>query len=266
MTYTKELAFAKDLAREAGKIIRDTFAAGVSNTWKADHTPLTETDEAINALVIQRVTAAFPDHGVIGEEGNVGEDRKLKWVCDPVDGTMPFSHGVQISTFALALTDDDGQPVVAVIYDPYMDRLFSATKDGGSFLNDQPIHVSEQATLEHALIEADAFPSTRPVINADANLFNVLRSKGAYVTSTWSVILLAGLVAAGHYTAALLNVNNCHDAAAVKLIVEEAGGKVTDLQGNDQRYDQPTRGFIASNGHIHAELVKLLSSYELIQQ
>ncbi|HTE57206.1 MAG TPA: inositol monophosphatase [Verrucomicrobiae bacterium] len=266
MNYGEELGFAKDLAREAGKMIRDAFVAGVTHTWKADSTPLTETDEAINALVIQRVTQAFPDHGVIGEEGNIREDKKLKWVCDPIDGTMSFSHGVQVSTFALALTDDAGQPVVAVIYDPYMDRLFSAVKGEGAFLNDRPIHVSDQTTLEHALIEADAFPSTRPVIDADADLFNVLRSKGAYVTSTWSVILLAGLVAAGHYAAALLNVDNCHDAAAPKLIVEEAGGKVTDLQGNDQRYDQSTRGFIASNGHIHAELVKLLSSYDLVQK
>jgi myo-inositol-1(or 4)-monophosphatase len=264
MSYDKELAFAKDLAREAGKIIRDNFVAGTTNSWKADGTPLTETDEAINALVIKRVTEAFPNHGVLGEEGNIREDKKLKWVCDPVDGTMPFSHGVPISTFALALTDD-GRPVVGVIYDPYMDRLFHATTGSGAFMNDEPIHVSDRTTLEHALIEADAFPSTRPVMNADATLFNTLRSKGAYVTSTWSVILMAALVASGKHAGALLNINNCHDAAAVKIIVDEAGGKVTDLQGNDQRYDQPTRGFIASNGKIHAELVKLLSQYELLK-
>jgi myo-inositol-1(or 4)-monophosphatase len=264
VNYEKELAFAKDLAKEAGAVIRKNFVAGVDKTWKADSTPLTETDESVNALVIQRVTEAFPDHGVIGEEGNIREEAKFKWVCDPVDGTMPFSHGVQISTFALALVGEDGQPVVAVIYDPYMDRLFSAVQGGGAFLNDEPIHVNDLATLDHALIEIDAFPSTRPVIDADAEVFNILRSKGAYVTCTWSVILMAGLLAAGHHAGAMLNVDNCHDAAALKLIVEEAGGKVTDLRGNDQRYDQPTKGFIASNGHIHDELVEIMQKFPFV--
>lgn len=257
MRYEKELAFAKHLAKEAGAVIRENFAKGASPEWKANQTPITETDLTVNSLVIKRVAEAFPEHGVLGEEGNANAGAPTKWVCDPLDGTMPFSHGVPITTFSLALVED-GRAVLGVVYDPFMDRLFYGVVGQGAFLNDESIHVNNIKSLERALIEIDGFPSTNPVIAVGSELTGLLRGKGAYVTSMWATILPAALVAAGKYSGAILNVPTCEDAAAIKVIVEEAGGKVTDLFGNDQRYDQPTKGFIASNGHIHADLVKLL--------
>lgn len=261
MSYDTELEFAKKLARAAGEIMRRNFVAGSVREWKEDTTPVTVTDTVINRLVIEKVAETFPDHNVVGEEESRQGSSDMTWVCDPVDGTMPFSHGLPISTFSLALTAD-GRPVLGVVYDPFMDRLFYAATGQGAFLNDQKITVSDNG-LQNALIDAEGFPSTKPVLDAGPELVSKLRAKGANVVSLWSIILPTALVAAGELTATIFNVTKPEDGAAIKVIVEEAGGCVTDLFGNEQRYDRPVRGFIASNGTVHDELVELLSEFKL---
>jgi myo-inositol-1(or 4)-monophosphatase len=163
---------------------------------------------------------------------------------------------VPVSTFSIALCID-GVPTVGVVYDPFMDRLYYAAKGNGAFCNDTKLQVSTQG-MEHALIDVEGFPSTKPVIPVGSEITNVLVKKGALVQSLWAVILPACLLASGEYTGIIFNVPKPEDPAAVKVIIEEAGGKVTDLFGNDQRYDQPVKGFIASNGVIHDELVEII--------
>lgn len=135
------LEFAKKLAYEAGDIMREYFQT-TDMVWKSDNTPVTQADTEINSRVIERIAAAYPEHSVIGEEESaVREGARYTWACDPVDGTMPYSHGLPISTFSLALCED-GKPVVGVVYDPFMDRLFWASVGGGAFCNDEAIHVN----------------------------------------------------------------------------------------------------------------------------
>src|SRR3569833_1197982 len=258
----KYLDFAKELAREAGDIMKSTFVAGTSREWKSDRTPVTIADTKINALVIEKIKALFPDHSVLGEEEshNLGQD--ITWVCDPLDGTMPFSHGVPISVFALALTYK-GEPIMGVIYDPFIDRMFYATKGGGAFLDDKKIHVADKQDLKNALIDEEGLrDSSDPVISPGDGYIQALLDKGARPVKFWAVILPSALVAAGEFTATIFNVSKAHDGAAVKIIVEEAGGKVTDLFGNDQRYDQSIKGFIASNGLVHQEIVDLIAEFK----
>ncbi len=253
--HNEHLDFAKALAHEAGEIMRKYFLH-TEREWKADQTPLTIADTTINRLVIERIAERFPEHSVLGEEESAMKDSQYTWVCDPVDGTMPYSHGLPISTFSLALCDD-GVPIVGVVYDPFMDRLFWAKRGGGAFCNDNKLHVNNSG-FENALIAVDAFPSTKPVVDADASIRDVLASKHAKTVTLWSAVLPACLVAQGDFSASMLNTNQPQDPAAIKVIVEEAGGKVTDLFGNDQRYDQLTKGFIASNGVLHDELVAII--------
>lgn len=247
------LEFSKKIALEAGDIMNRFFLTA-SATWKSDGTPLTEADTKINSLVIERINESYPDHSILGEEESDRKDSKFTWVCDPIDGTMPFSHGLPISSFSLALCED-GRPIIGVVYDPFMKRLFYATVGGGSFCNGIKIHVNEK-TGSNALVDVCGFPSTKAVVDAGGGIFDSLFSKSIRVTSLWSAVLPSCLVAGGNYSGVILNVPFPHDPAAIKVIVEQAGGKVTDLFGNDQRYDQPTKGFIASNGVIHEELVK----------
>ncbi len=257
------LKFAKSVALEAGEIMSKHFTAGIKKDWKKDSTPVTIADTEINALVIERVKDTYPDHSVWGEEENHNLGSKMTWVCDPVDGTMPYSHGLPICAFMLALVED-GRPVVGVVYDPFMKRMFAANKGGGAFLNDEKISVSERADFKNALIDEEGIThSTKPIVAVSHDFLDDLISAGAQITQFWSVGLPSALVAAGEFTATLFNVPKPEDGAAIKVIVEEAGGKVTDLFGNEQRYDGPTKGFIASNGRVHQQLVDLLAKHRI---
>ncbi len=254
------LEFAKSVAYEAGDIMYKNFLAGSKKEWKDDGTPLTITDTTINKLVIEKVRQRFPSHGVLGEEESYNLGNEFTWVCDPVDGTTPFSHSVPISTFSLALVSkQDGLPIVAVVYDPFIKRLFWAVKNSGSYLNGTKIKVNKKTDLKNAVIDIAGIPeSTLATIKIEGSFLTNLFHAGAITTHMWSIILPSSLIAAGQYTATIFNVTKPEDGAAIKLIVEEAGGKVTDIFGQEQRYDQPINGFVASNGIVHQELVDLL--------
>ncbi len=250
-----ELEFAKDLAKKAGAIMRENFSTasvGMKREWKDDNTPLTVTDTAINQLVIEAVSAAYPTHSVIGEEASNLKDSEYAWVCDPVDGTIPFSHGFPTFAFSLALTKN-GESILGVIYDPIMDRLLWAEKGKGAYMNGTKISVSsERALSEKSFVE----------LNTDKRMDSLhayLRQKGCYAPCLYTCVYSAMLVATGEFAAAIYPYDKPWDAAAVKVVIEEAGGKVTDLEGNDQRYDGKVKGFVASNGHVHDELIAALA-------
>lgn len=247
------LDFATNLARKAGVLIKDNFALGMRKEWKEDQTPLTVTDEKINALVLESIQEKYPAHSIIAEEGSRLTESEYVWVCDPIDGTIPFSHGYPISTFSLALTHK-GESILGVVYDPFCDRLFTAEKGAGAFLNGNRISVSPGLGFAKTSIIAvdgeDWFPSLR----------QKLWGKGCRVVNLYSCVYVGMLVASGEFAASIFGNKTPWDAAAVKIIVEEAGGKVTSLTGENQSYSQPTKGFIASSGPLHEELVELVKA------
>jgi myo-inositol-1(or 4)-monophosphatase len=245
---------AIDIAKQAGDIMRTNFRSGMKKDWKEDNTPLTVSDTIINDLVLKTIGEAFPDHGVLGEERN--SDRMSSdylWVLDPIDGTIPFSHGMPLFVFSLALTHK-GESILGVIYDPILDRMLYAEKGKGAFLNNQPVHVSNKNTVNQTLIEVQSWKGYEHNLNP---LKDQLIQQGAQVTTICTVIYAALLVAIGEYGGILFSGTKPWDAAAVKIIVEEAGGKVTDLLGNEQRYDQPIRGLIVSNNILHNQFIEL---------
>lgn len=254
MTYEQ---FAKDLARKAGAIIKKNFSLGMKKEWKEDFSPVTATDKEINKVVIDEVAKYFPDHNVKGEEeSNISNDSDYLWVCDPVDGTIPFSAGVPICTFSLALVKD-GTPILGVIYDPFMDRLFFAEKGKGAFLNNKQMHVSDTDEFEKCLINMEGFSRAKYDLH---EVERSLRKQHVKLGIYCSIVYPSALVASGEFAATIFPGKTAHDFAAVKIIVEEAGGKVTDLFGNEQRYDQDINGAIASNGKIHDYLVELVNN------
>src|SRR3989338_11702533 len=237
--------FAVDLAKEAGDIIRTNFVLGMKKEWKADSSPLTETDTKINSLVIDEVRKNFPAHSVIAEEGSsIQEGSEYVWVCDPIDGTIPFSHGIPTCVFSLALVKD-GVPVVAVVYDPFMDRLFTAEKGNGAQLNGTTIHVSPAKTLKNAVVGVRVWKFFQRFHFSYA-MHNLDHQYDVIPINLMSVIYEGVLVACGELAATFYQHVYAHDVAALKLIVEEAGGKVTDLFGNEQRYDGKIKGAVIS--------------------
>ena len=245
--------FAINIAKEAGDIMHKNFQLGMKKEWKADNSPVTETDIAINKLVINKVKEYFPDHDVKGEEeSDLGNNSEYLWVCDPVDGTIPFSHGFPIFTFSLALVKN-GRSILGVVYDPIMQNLYWAEKGKGAFLNNKPIHISNHSTINQSCIALENFK------RAKYSLWGIEREldkQGGQVIKLCSIIYPSSRVASGEISAAIFPHTTAHDIAAIKIIVEEAGGKVTDLFGDEQRYDQDINGAIISNGKIHDLLVK----------
>jgi myo-inositol-1(or 4)-monophosphatase len=257
------LAFAADLARDAGKLMRHHFRASPTREWKQDHTPVTAADLEINRLVIDRIARTYPGHGIWGEEESANLGAELTWVCDPVDGTMPFSHGLPLSTFSLALTEG-GRPVVGVVYDPFLDRMFSAEYGHGSFLNGERLSVSDTGGLMHALVDLEGVFERESgcVLGLDPSFLRALEATGARIATFWSAGLSAALIAAGQVAATLYAWPSPEDAAAVKVIVEEAGGLLTDPLGREQLYNRPTNGFLASCSRtVHEQLLDLIADH-----
>lgn len=252
------LEFAKQLADSAGEIMRNYFLA-TDTEWKSDNTPLTQADTEINSMVIQRVAEAYPDHSVLGEEESANLGQRYTWVCDPIDGTIPYSHGIPVSSFSLALCED-GRPVLGVVYDPFVDRLFYAAVGQGAYCNDEAIQVNNN-DFENSLVSLEDAASEYSVSRLDAGLRQAFYDRNTKVVTYHSTTLPTTMVASGQFTAAIFNFSKPEDGAAAKVIVEEAGGTFTSIYGEDQRYDGPVAGYVASNGTIHNELIQMIKEH-----
>lgn len=251
MTYRD---FATDLARQAGALIRRNFTLGMKKEWKANDTPITATDVAVNQLILDAVRQHYPDHRVLAEEGDGGVATSPNvWVCDPVDGTIPFSHGIPCCVFSLALVQE-GVSRLGIIFEPFLERMYTAEIGQGACLNGQPLRVSKQMNLRNVAVGM-GFWYRQPW--QFFQLGQALDAQGALLLNVGSIAYMGALVASGELGATIFQGQQPHDTAALKVMVEEAGGKVTDLFGAEQRYDGPIRGHIVSNGILHDELVAL---------
>lgn len=249
--------FATALAREAGAIISDYFyhANRSDVRQKSNNTPVTDADIQINQLVIDRLHEAYPEHGVLGEEQSYEADRRELWVCDPIDGTSALAHGVPTALFSLAYVVD-GEPQVAVIFDPFQDVMLTAVRGGGAFCNGKQVHVTDRTSLEGTTVGATA-SYVQAIERKEA--FDWLTERKVSLLLVPGNVFRTSLVTRGYIDAHIFPGRGAHDVAAAALIVTEAGGKVTDLDGNSQRYDRAIRGAIISNGHIHDDLVKAVA-------
>lgn len=224
---------------------------------KADMSPVTLVDKQINQMLIDEVADHFPDHGVLGEEASTVTDKHDSvWVCDPVDGTLPFIIGLPTAMFSLAFVYK-GEPLIGVAYDPFLDRMFVAIKGQGAKLNGHSIHV-DSGGMKGARI---AGPTGVNTLLRSQELYNDLQARGAHVTAFPGNVYKCTLLAEGRMHGRIFSGHTAHDIAALKVIVEEAGGRVTDLDGNEQRYDRPIRGAIVSNGVIHDQLLEAVRHF-----
>ncbi|MEK7510924.1 MAG: inositol monophosphatase [Patescibacteria group bacterium] len=234
------LDIAKAVALEAGGLMTNAFGIGVPHAYKDDYTPVSEVDTQVNALVITRLSEAFPEHCLLGEEGSCTKESEYTWVFDPIDGTAPYVRGIPTNVFSLGLVKN-GVPVLGVVYDPYMDRLYHAVQGESAFLNGERIHTSAHTELSRTYIETDNHRGFK-----DMTLFQRLLDADVRFLSYSSTVYSTMLVAAGQIEGVVYPGTKPWDAAAAKVIIEEAGGVVTDKEGNEQRYDGPINGFIAA--------------------
>lgn len=256
--YEEYLDFAKEIAVEAGKIMKKYFSRKDISSYKGDKTIVTLADKEINSYLIKKVKEQYPTHSVDGEEEQFGES-KYVWVCDPVDGTAMYARNIPVAVFSLALVID-GISIVGVIYDPFTDNLYTAVKGQGAYQNDERICVNDYDLEDmRSVAHFDLWPE------AYYDISNVLQELGkkTYFIGLGSIIRACTCVASGEFILAIFpgtNHKNC-DIAAAKIIVEEAGGKVTNLFGTEQRYDKSIKGAIISNGLVHDEVVTEIKKY-----
>lgn len=256
MSYEVELKFAKRLAKQAGETMLKYFDADQKVEIKSDDTPVTIADKTNNQMMIDEVKKHFPKDGVYGEEDSFGKNRERLWVCDPIDGTVPYTMRLPVSVFSLALVID-GKPVLGVVYDPYLDKLYEAVVGNGAFCNGNKLVVSTNNLGLMSKVNIDWWPEVDYDI-APA-MYKISKETGCYILSPGSAIKGGLLVAAGYFDASIFpgTKGKNVDMAAIKVIVEEAGGRVTNLFGEDQRYDQDIKGAVISNGVVHDNFIKI---------
>lgn len=253
------LSYLSNLAKKAGSMILENFFKNGTTEWKDDGTPVTETDKKINDLVLESFNKDFPKISVCAEEGSADvSGSNLKVICDPLDGTSAFLSGVPVSTFCLAITIDD-VPFRAVIYDPFLSRMWCAEKNKGAFLNGKRIAVSRHNKLEKSMVCIVYWKNAPYKLNIVSD--EIIR-RGAIWSSPGSIAYFGALVASGQFHATIFPGSKPLETAAMQLIVEEAGGKATDVLGKPLRYDKgKISGHVVSNGRIHDELIEIVALF-----
>jgi len=244
------LEFAKALAVEAGGITLRYFRRNVAVEYKSDATPVTVADRETELFLRGSIHQRYPQHGILGEEGGeTNPGAEWRWILDPIDGTRSFIHGVPLYTVLIAL-EHAGESVLGVIHCPPLDETVAAATGCGCTFNGRPSRVSQVKDLDQSLVNvtdyAD-FMRSNPKF-ATALLAKVKMCRG------WGDAYSYLLVASGRAEAGLDPVMSLWDLAPLRPIIEEAGGKYSDFQG---RQSLNASNALASNGHLHAQLLEL---------
>lgn len=254
---------ASQMARAAGALLRSHYEHGVATEYKGDVDLVTVADRESEALLVERLHSQWPDHGIVGEEGTRSRmDCEYRWYIDPLDGTTNFAHGFPTFCVSMGLehrpaatsADADGELIAAVIYDPLRDEMFTAEKGRGGYLNGKPIRVSPTATMAESLI-ATGFPSRKRHSNPNVHFYHEITLRSHGVRRAGSAALDLAYTACGRLEGYWEFKLNSWDTAAGVLLVREAGGMVTYVDGSP--FHLASEEVLASNGKIHASLVTL---------
>jgi myo-inositol-1(or 4)-monophosphatase len=246
------LEVAIEAAREAGANLRVEFDRPKRISYKGEVDIVTESDKRSEATIVSRLRRHFPTHAIVAEEGSGGAAAGAKycWHVDPLDGTTNFAHGYPCFAVSIGLVED-GEPIAAVVLNPISDELFAAARGEGAYLGQKRIHVSEIEKLSTSLV-ATGFPTHQRTLSINIQYYweFTLRSHG--VRRDGSAALDLCSVACGRFEGFWEFGLHSWDTAAGMLIVREAGGTVTDLEGRPFRPGDKT--ILATNGRIHEEM------------
>ena len=254
---SREKTVALDIAQAAGSMLREELGRTRRIELKDSPTNLvTEMDPRAEALIVGRLRREFPDDAILAEERGASDGRSgRRWIIDPLDGTTNYAHGLPIFAVSIALEDHEGI-ALGVIHDPNQRETFTAERGRGAYLNGARLAVSGTTRLNESLL-ATGFPydiRESPRTNLPEYAAFSLRSQG--VRRTGSAVLYLAYVAAGRIDGYWELRLGPWDAAAGWLMVEEAGGRVTNLTG--AALDLMAPAIVASNGHIHDEMLETL--------
>lgn len=252
----------KDVLFEAAHVAGATILEYFNGTFRVEskegiNNLVTEVDKLAETQIIAVIKKYFPDHSIISEEvGELMQDSDYQWIIDPIDGTVNFAHGIPICCVSIAVKHKEDL-VCGAVYNPMMDEFFFAEKGGGAFLNDFPIHVSKKTEFEKACL-VTGFPYKWP--NSKEHPIKVFERfilQGLPVRRLGSAAIDLCWVACGRFDGFWEYNLSAWDVAAGYLIVQEAGGRVTNFQGAPYSvFDKET---LATNGLIHEEMLRQIN-------
>lgn len=247
-------------ATEAGAaVLREYFEKDYQISNKEGINNLvTEADHASEKAIFSVIQKEFPDHYIISEEaGEIKMDSSYRWIIDPIDGTVNFANGIPLCCVSIGV-EHNGEMVLGAVYNPFINEFFFAQKGYGASLNDRRIHVSSKNEVLRSCL-VTGFPYTYlDMPNGPLQMFERFIRKGIPVRRLGSAAIDLCWVAAGRFDGFYEMNLQAWDSAAGYLIVEEAGGKVTDFKGN--KFSPYQTFVLATNGHIHDEMLKWINN------
>lgn len=252
------LKFAESLVREAGTLLKKKLPGKHKIDFKGEINLVTEADRMSEVFLMQKIRDSFPHHDIQTEESaGVQSGSDFRWIIDPLDGTTNYAHGYPVFCVSVAL-EIKSAICLGVIYNPMLEEMFTAQKGGGAFLNGRAIEVSNTEKLSRSLL-ATGFPyDIRESKENNINNFIVMALKAQAIRRAGSAALDLAYVAAGRFDGFWELKLMPWDTAAGWLMIEEAGGAVTDLFGKD--YGLTSGHILATNGKIHKEMIEVLAS------
>jgi len=250
------LETAVEIAREAGGLLAQYFERRVGFELKGESDLVTVADRASEALVVERLRSHFPQHSILAEEGGgVENNSEFRWYVDPLDGTTNFAHGYPVFNVTMGL-ERSGEMIAGVIYDPVRREMFAAELGGGAYLNNRRIHVSATSRLEDSLC-CTGFPSRKRHLNVNVHFYHQMAMHTHGVRRSGSAAVDLAWVSCGRLDFFWEFGLNPWDMAAGRLIVAEAGGRITDMKGKPHTLQSPH--LLADNGHLHGEALALFA-------
>lgn len=251
-------AFAVDLARKSGALLKEKFSQTHQIHYKGEINLVTEADKMSEDLIIAAINRNFPDHGILSEESPaITGAGKLRWIIDPLDGTTNYAHGYPVFCVSIAL-EDEGKIILGVVYDPMREEMFVAQRGQGAYLNEKKLAVSKIDNLSRSLL-ATGFPyDIRESKENNLDYFNSMAINVQAIRRAGAAALDLAYLAAGRFDGFWELKLKPWDTAAGVLLVEEAGGIVSDIAGSKWYLQSPS--ILASNGLIHEQMIKVLSN------
>jgi myo-inositol-1(or 4)-monophosphatase len=252
---TSELEAVLSAAKQAGEVLRAGFGAEHDITYKGEVDIVTEIDEQAEQVIREELLGTFPTYGMLAEEGGELESQEdAHWIVDPLDGTTNYAHGLPIFCVSIAL-ERAGEVVLGVVHDPVREEIYVAERGSGATLNGEPIRVSDIDELIRALI-VTGFPYDRAEIPEALELFGRFAATTRGMRRLGSAALDLCYVASGRLDGYYERGIWPWDLAAGGVILEEAGGKLTNYRGDVLHLDG--REIVASNGHLHPAMTRLM--------
>jgi myo-inositol-1(or 4)-monophosphatase len=250
------LETAGAIAREAGALLSQFALQRIGYELKGEHDLVTAADRASEKLIVERIKAAFPDHSIVAEEGGGQEgSSEYRWYVDPLDGTTNFAHAFPVYNVSIGI-EKAGELVAGVVYDPTRDEMFSAERGSGAYLNNERIRVSSVRKLDDALV-ATGFPSRRRHQNVNVHFYYQLAMLTHGVRRAGAAAIDLCYVGCGRIDAFWEFGLNPWDMAAGVVILEEAGGRSSEMTGKPLTIQSPH--ILTSNGLLHAEIEELFA-------